>query len=121
MTWETPTSRSITAVTSPVCGPSSISVEQFCAATRIFEPSSRSDTVLSAVNTGAMITSQWLAFDTSGFNASAVSTASLSVLYIFQLPAITGFLIGELYLVLCSLYFVLRALRFALRFFGFLI
>ena len=46
------------------------------------------------MNTGAMTTSQWLAFATSGFRASVVSTASLSSLYIFQLPAITGLLMA---------------------------
>src|SRR5215216_4944339 len=56
----------------------------------MFEPSRRPATVFIAVNTGAMTTSQWFAFATSGFKARAVSTASLSVLYIFQLPAITG-------------------------------
>jgi hypothetical protein len=56
----------------------------------MFEPSTRSQTVFNAVNTGAMMTSQWFALATRGFNASAVSTESLSVLYIFQLPAITG-------------------------------
>src|ERR1043165_1210797 len=78
------------AATSPVCAPSLTSVEQSCAATLMFEPSIRSHTVFSDVKTGAITTSQWLAFATSGFNASAVSTDSLTVLYIFQFPAITG-------------------------------
>src|SRR5262249_37189298 len=59
----------------------------------MFDPSSRSATVLIAVHTSAITTAQWFAFATRGFSASAVSTASPSVLYIFQFPAITGFLI----------------------------
>src|SRR6185503_4302088 len=62
----------------------------------MLDPSNRSATVLSAVKTGAMTTSQWLAFATSGFKASAVSTASPSNLYIFQFPAMTGFLMIRL-------------------------
>src|ERR1044072_1581280 len=90
MTYSTPTSRSINAPISPVCAHSLDSVEQSCAATLIFEPSSRSHTFFNAVKTGAITTSQWFAFATKGFNASAVSTDSLTVLYIFQFPAITG-------------------------------
>src|ERR1051326_7684028 len=78
------------AATSPVCAPSLISVEQSCAATLMFEPSSRSHTVFNDVKTGAITTSQWFAFATKGFSASTVSTDSLTVLYIFQFPAITG-------------------------------
>src|SRR6476659_20962 len=83
------------AATSPVCAPSSTWVEQFCPATCTFEPSRRSATVLIAVKTGAMTTSQWFAFATRGLSASAVSTAAPSVLYIFQLPAITGLRIRD--------------------------
>ena len=39
-----------------------------------------------------MTTSQWLALATKGFKAKTVSTASFSSLNIFQLPAMTGFL-----------------------------
>src|SRR2546421_215354 len=77
--------------TSPVKAPSAISVAQFCAETLMFEPSRRSATLFSAVNTGAMIISQWLAFATSGLSASAVETESATVLYIFQFPAMIGF------------------------------
>src|SRR5882672_6177366 len=59
----------------------------------MLDPSSLSASVLIAVKTGAITTSQWLALATSGFKASAVSTASPSSLYIFQFPAMTGFLI----------------------------
>src|SRR5690349_17884218 len=62
----------------------------------MFEPSSRSHTVFKDVNTGAITTSQWFAFATRGFRASAVSTDSLTVLYIFQFPAITGLRIAFL-------------------------
>src|SRR6185295_5151769 len=60
----------------------------------MFEPSRRSATVFIAVKTGAITTSQWFALATRGFSASAVSTAWLSVLYIFQFPAMTGFRIS---------------------------
>src|SRR3954465_1886085 len=56
----------------------------------MFEPSSRSATVLSAVKTGAITTSQWFAFATRGFNSTAVRTESAMSLYIFQFPAMTG-------------------------------
>src|SRR6185503_12149419 len=90
ITCEQPTSFIMSAATSSVCAPCFDSVAQFCAATRMFEPSSRSATVFNAVKTGAITISQWLALATSGFSASAVSTASLSSLNIFQFPAITG-------------------------------
>jgi hypothetical protein len=45
------------------------------------------------VKTGAMTTSQWLAFATRGFSSTAVRTESAMSLYIFQFPAMTGFLI----------------------------
>src|SRR5678815_5058129 len=94
---------------SPVCAPSSFSVAQAWPATWIFEPSSRSATVLSAVKTGAITTSQWFALATNGLSESAVSTASPSVLYIFQFPAITG-------LRILDLVFDLRSLILASRF-----
>jgi hypothetical protein len=50
-------------------------------------------TVLRAVKTGAITTSQWFALATRGFSARDVSTASERSLYIFQFPAITGRLI----------------------------
>src|SRR6476469_10773998 len=79
----------------------------------MLDPSSRSATVFKAVKTGAMTTSQWLALATSGFSANAVSTASPSSLYIFQFPAITGFLIILSYFVLgaCALLFFPRFRR----------
>jgi hypothetical protein len=45
-----------------------------------------------AVNGGATTTSQWFDDATSGLSFSTKSTASPMVLYIFQLPAMTGFL-----------------------------
>src|SRR5437588_11628791 len=78
------------AATSPVKAPSFLSVAQSCPATLIFDPSKRSAMLFSAVNTGAMITSQWLALAIRGFKATAVATESPTVLYIFQFPAITG-------------------------------
>ena len=43
---------------------------QSCAAMRIFDPSTRSATVFSAVKTGAITTSQWVALATSGLSAA---------------------------------------------------
>src|SRR5215831_14714142 len=85
------------AATSPVCAPSSATGAQSWAETLMFEPSSRSATLFRAVKTGAMTTSQWFAFATSGLRASAVATESATVLYIFQLPAMTGFRIRAVY------------------------
>src|SRR5688572_12245509 len=93
ITSEQPASLIIIGATSPVCAPKSFCTAQSWAATRILDPSSRSDTVLRAVKTGAITTSQGDAFATSGFKARAVSTDSPISLNIFQLPAITGFLI----------------------------
>jgi hypothetical protein len=45
------------------------------------------------VKTGAMTTSQWFAFATKGFSSTAVCADSARSLYIFQFPAMTGFLI----------------------------
>src|SRR5437870_10907800 len=101
------------AATSPVCAPSSGSVEQSCAATPMFDPSSRSATVFSDVNTGAITTSQWLALATRDFRASAVSTDSPAVLYIFQFPAITGLrIICQLFVVSCLVVPDSSSLRF---------
>src|SRR5215510_9796856 len=90
------------AATSPVCAPSSATGAQSCPEVFIFEPSNRSATDFKAVNTGAITTSQWFALATSGFSATAVATESPTVLYIFQFPAMTGFLIKP-FLVLGSL------------------
>src|SRR5215470_12493231 len=93
------------AATSPVCAPSSATGAQSWAEIFMLEPSKRSATDFKAVNTGAITTSQWFALATSGFNASAVATESPTVLYIFQLPAMTGFLIRTIF-VFCTLFFV---------------
>ena len=68
----------------------------------MFEPSSLSATVLIAVKTGAMTTSQWFAFATSGFNSSAVAAESAISLCIFQFPAMTGFRIRSCWLLAIS-------------------
>src|SRR5438067_10804103 len=83
------------AATSPVKAPSLFSVAQSCAATLTLDPSRRSATLFRAVNTGAMMTSQWFALATRGFRDMAVTTESPTVLYIFQFPAITGLRIKE--------------------------
>src|SRR5690242_13301129 len=83
------------AATSPVKALSAFSVAQFCAETLMFEPSRRSATLFSEVNTGAMMTSQWFALATRGLRASAVETESPTVLYIFQFPAMTALRISR--------------------------
>src|SRR6266849_5985466 len=90
ITCEHPASRSMKAATSQVNAPSFCSAAQFCAATLTFEPSRRSATLFKAVKTGASTISQRFAFATSGFKATAVATESVTVLYIFQFPAMTG-------------------------------
>src|SRR5438067_6293193 len=107
MTCEQPASRTMKAATSPVNAPSLCSVAQSCADTRIFDPSRRTATDFKAVKTGAITTSQWLAFATRGLSATAVATESATVLYIFQFPVMTGLRIRSSYFVLGVLYFVL--------------
>ena len=80
----------------------------------MFEPSSRSHTVFSDVKTGAITTSQWFAFATNGFNASAVSTDWLTVLYIFQFPAITGLRIINMALLRSAFLFSGQAINIVL-------
>jgi hypothetical protein len=53
-------------------------------------PFTASTDAASAVNGGAMMMSQWDGTATSGLKALKYARASACVLYIFQLPAITG-------------------------------
>src|SRR5205814_3690868 len=73
---------------SPVNAPSLLH-DTFCPATATLRPLAASTAVEIAVNGGATITSQCRAFATCGQNAKKNPRVSASVLYIFQLPAIT--------------------------------
>ena len=87
MTCVTPASTSIGAETSPVKAPS-FSKCMFWAATATGEPLAAATTAASAVNGGA--TSASPAAPATPFRISSTSaTASATVLYIFQLPAIS--------------------------------
>src|SRR2546423_4015055 len=88
-----PASFIIDADTSPVNAPGPASAAASCAAMSILEPSSRAAIDLIAVNGGAITISQCVEATTRGLNAWANSNASAIVLYIFQFPAIIGFLI----------------------------
>src|SRR5690349_21571134 len=81
------------AETSPVNAPGPPSPATSCAATSTFAPSRRSASALIAVNGGARTMSQWVVATTSGLNDCTKPSASGIVLYIFQFPAISGFLI----------------------------
>src|SRR5712692_8403935 len=76
------------AETSPVKAPSLLQ-ETFWLAMAMLEPFAASTAVDSAVNGGAITMSQCFATATSGRNEEKNARVSASVLYIFQLPAIT--------------------------------
>src|ERR1041384_3329558 len=88
-----PASFNIEAETSPVNAPGPGSRATSCPATSTLEPSRREATDLIAVNGGARTISPWVRATTSGLKDGAKSIASAIVLYIFQFPAIIGFLI----------------------------
>src|SRR5690349_23817571 len=74
---------------SPVKAPSG-SQYTSCAAIRISVPCAPSTAVVIAVKGGAMMMSQCLEPADKGLKASKKARVSARVLYIFQLPAITG-------------------------------
>src|SRR3989442_2074860 len=76
------------AETSPVKAPSLLH-ETFWPEMAMLVPFAASGAVEMAVKGGAMMMSQCLEFATSGVNAEKNARVSASVLYIFQLPAIT--------------------------------
>src|SRR5579864_851832 len=76
------------AETSPVKAPS-FSQKRFWPEMAIFVDLAASTAAEMAVKGGAITTSQWLAFATSGAQAEKKARVSASVLNIFQLPAIT--------------------------------
>src|ERR1051326_650727 len=89
-----PASTSISAETSPVNAPCLCSAATSWAATCTVVPTRASATARKAVNGGATTTSQCVTPSTRSAIDRAVATASAIVLYIFQFPAMTGFLIG---------------------------
>src|SRR6267378_1338454 len=88
MTQRQPASASMGAETSPVKAPSLLQ-ETFWPEMAMLVPFAASAAVEMAVKGGAMMMSQCLEFATSGVNAEKNARVSASVLYIFQLPAIT--------------------------------
>src|SRR5215471_18918346 len=63
----------------------------FCAPNRIFESRTAFETSLRAVNGGQTTTSTSFWFANSSFRPRTRSSDSATVLFIFQLPAITNF------------------------------
>src|SRR5438132_12372514 len=87
-----PTAFSIGPEISPVKAPSLVHA-MFCAPTRMFDPFAASTDAARFVNGGQITISQWALVATSGRNFSKKAVVSAGVLNIFQLPAMTGFLI----------------------------
>ena len=85
-----PASTSMGGETSPVKAPSGAQYTS-CAAIAMADPRAASTAAARAVNGGATTISQCVAAATSGFSAAKYARVSACVLYIFQLPAITGF------------------------------
>src|SRR6266446_6936366 len=92
ITCEQPTDLSIAAETSPVNAPS-LAQNMFCAPTAMRVPCAEA-TAAGRLGKGGQITiSQCSERSTKGRNLSKKLVVSAAVLYIFQLPAITGFLL----------------------------
>src|ERR1035441_8447858 len=77
---------------SPVNAPS-LAHAIFCAPTRMGEPLAASTAAARFVKGGQITISQCSDFSANGRNFSKNAVVSAGVLYIFQLPAMTGFLI----------------------------
>src|SRR5580692_9087022 len=88
MTYLHPASASIVAETSPVKAPSLLH-ERFCPAMAILVDLVASTAVEIAVKGGAIIISTCVEWATAGVKAEKKARVSASVLYIFQLPAMT--------------------------------
>ncbi len=84
---------------SPVCAPSS-SAHAFCAPRSMRDPRRDSLTACNAVNGGAIITFLPVSPASAVESAPASAVASLTVLYIFQFPAMKGCLMCVRLLVL---------------------
>src|SRR3981081_2977946 len=92
ITYEQPTDLSIAADPSPVKAPS-LAQNMFCAPTATRVPCA-AVTAAGRLGKGGQITiSQFSERSTKGQNLSKKLVVSAAVLYIFQLPAITGFLL----------------------------
>src|SRR5271157_6594487 len=87
-----PAATSIGPEISPVKAPS-LAHAMFCAPMRMFDPCAAPTAAVRFVKGGQITVSQWSAPPASGRNASKNAMVSAGVLYIFQLPAMTGFLI----------------------------
>ena len=88
MTYSTPHSLSIAALSSPVYAPDSFQC-MFCAPSLMFVPLMASLTA-AKFTAGVQTTTSQTASLTSGARAVTSSRASLGVLFIFQLPAMIG-------------------------------
>src|SRR5215203_6982401 len=97
MTYSAPASRTIAALTSPVNAPS-FSQNTSCAATATGEFLDASATACTARNGGATTISTPVTSLTIVRNSLVYTTASCTVLNIFQLPAMRGVRMGGLYL-----------------------
>ena len=89
MTYSAPASRSMIALTSPVNAPS-FSQCRFCPATPMLVWRAASATACSAVNGGATTISTSVKSLTRPWNSLMNTTASCTVLNIFQLAAMNG-------------------------------
>src|SRR5947209_18872925 len=92
MAWVTPAAVSMGPEISPVNAPS-LAQPIFCAPTWIAEPLTASTAAWRLVKGGQITISQCEDFSTSGRNFSKNAVVSAGVLYIFQLPDMTGVLI----------------------------
>ena len=95
ITYSAPASRTIAALTSPVNAPSR-SQWQFWPATAMLLLRAASATACSAVNGGATTISTPVTAFTTERSSFTCTTASCTVLNIFQLPAMSGCRIGRL-------------------------
>ena len=95
-TYLTPASTSIAGEISPVYAPFS-SKYMFSAPTWMFVPLAASTTGMISI-AGTQNTTSTSSLTTNGFNVSTNLTASLGVMFIFQLPAIIFFLAMMIYL-----------------------
>src|ERR1022692_760925 len=92
MVWLAPTALIMGPEISPVKAPS-LAQPIFCAPTRMWEPLTASTAAARFVKGGQITISQCEDFSTSGRNFSKNAVVSAGVLYIFQLPDMTGILI----------------------------
>ena len=93
ITYSAPASRTIAALTSPVSAPSR-SQWQVCPATAMLLLRAASATACSAVNGGATTISTPVTDFTTERSSFTCTTASCTVLNIFQLPAMSGCRMG---------------------------